>query len=376
MKIIDSMHKNLKKAVIATIYEVIEHNPEKNISRIFSLAKMVAKDGDCKQSIEVIEKYYNEVPSMKQFVQDVLANTNKTCMKKLCRNLFINAILGGALKREKWLEKEDSNIPFVLLISPSVQCSLGCIGCYKIDYDKSKQLNYEDIDKIVGEARDLGIYFIMVLGAEALCVDYMWRIYEKYNDIEFITFTNGTLITKEIVDKMVNIGNVIPILHLDGFEKEIDSKEETRTFFKVTKGMDLLKDRGMFFGISSVVLRNNMEKVTSDEFIEMLINKGARVGWYFTYMGVRDKSNMELIPTPNQRIELGKRIKTIRMSKPYFAIDLFNDAPYLERCITGKYCYHANIKTDIKPCIFAHIAVDDVKQKNLIDILIRNFKKY
>lgn len=375
MKIIDSMHKNVKKVIIATIYEIIEHNPEKNISRIFSLAKMVAKNDDCKRSIEKIERYYNEVPSIKQFVQDVLANTNKTCMKKLCKNLFINAILGGTLKREKWFEKEDVDIPFVLLISPSVECSLGCTGCYKVDYDKCKQLNYEDIDKIVGQARDLGIYFIMVLGAEALCVDYMWKVYEKYNDIEFITFTNGTLITTEIADKMVNLGNIIPILDLDGFDKETDSKEETGSFLKVTKGMDLLKSRGMFFGVSSVVLKSNMEKVTSDEFVEMLINKGARVGWYFTYMGVRDKPSIELIPTPNQRIELGRRIKTIRMSKPYFAIDLFNDSSHLEGCITGKY-YYNNAKTDVKSCIFSHIAVDDVKQKNLINILIRNFKKH
>ncbi|GIM29639.1 radical SAM protein [Clostridium polyendosporum] len=358
MKIIESMHKNIKKAVVATIYEVIEHNPEKNINRIFSLARMLAKDDDSKKSIEEIEKYYNEVPSIKQFLQEVLTNTNKAFMKKLFENFFINAIWDGTLKRKKWLEKEDTKIPFVLLISPSIKCNLRYIGCYEVDYDKSKELSYEDIDKVVGQARDLGIYFIMVLGAEPFSVNYMWEIYEKYSDIEFMTFTNGTLITKEVADKIVKLGNIIPMLYLDGFEKETDSKGGSGTFLKVMKGMDFLKDRGVFFGVSSVVSRSNVEKVTSDEFIEMLINKGARVGWYFMYMPVGSKSNIELMLTPSQRIELSRRIKTIRMSKPYVSIDFFNDAPYVGGCIDGEY-YCIKSKGDVESCIFAHIAVDN-----------------
>jgi len=48
--------------------------------------------------------------------------------------------------------------------------------------------------------------------------------------------------------------------------------------------------------------------------------------------------------TPKQRIELGEKVRNIRITKPYFAADFFNDAPYVGGCIAGKYYWHINSK--------------------------------
>jgi MoaA/NifB/PqqE/SkfB family radical SAM enzyme len=368
MKLVDSIQKTAKEAVVGTVCDIIEQNPEKNVDKLFSLAKLLARDEDSKNGIVSVEEMYNEIPSVKEYIQDILINTNKNCSKKLFQNFFSNAIWYGVGKREKWMEKEDTKIPFVLLISPSMRCNLRCTGCYAAKYDKSQGLQFEDVDRIVGQAHDLGIHFMIVLGGEPFFVDYMWDIYEKYSDIQFVPFTNGTLFTEEFAERLEKLGNVMPMFSLEGFEKETDARRGPGVFNKVMDGMYLLKARGIPFGVSSATARNNMDTVTSEEFIDMLIKKGSRMSWYFMYMPVGDKPDVNSMLTPQQRIELGRRTRNIRVTKPYFTIDFFNDAPYVGGCIAGKYYCHINSQGDVEPCIFAHIAIDNAKNKDLIDI--------
>ncbi|SHI89355.1 Radical SAM superfamily enzyme, MoaA/NifB/PqqE/SkfB family [Clostridium cavendishii DSM 21758] len=368
MSIIEKAEKTAKKVVVGAVCDILEKNPEDNIGKIFTLVKKLSTDEASMKSIEDIESDYNQVPSTKEYIDRILKDTNKNCLKKFFQNFLADAVWTGIPQREKWMKKEDTKIPFVLLISPSMKCNLRCTGCYAAAYDKGDGLSYEEVDKIVSEARTLGIHFIIILGGEPFFVDFMYKIYEKYSDIEFMPFTNGTLFNEEVSEKLVKLGNVMPMFSLEGFEEETDGRRGKGTFNKVMNGMDLLKNKGIPFGVSSATTRFNMDTVTSKKFINMLIEKGSKMSWYFMYMPVGDTPNIDLMLTPEQRIELGRRNRNIRETMPYFTIDFFNDAPYVGGCIAGKYYCHINSKGDVEPCIFAHIAVDNAKDKSLIDI--------
>lgn len=73
--------------------------------------------------------------------------------------------------------------------------------------------------------------------------------------------------------------------------------------------MDLLKSRGIPFGVSSATSTNNLKTVTSDEFIDMLVKKGSRMNWYFMYMPVGESPNIDNMLKPAERIELGRLTK-------------------------------------------------------------------
>ena len=377
MKIVENAEKAAKEKIVGTVCDILDKSddPDKNINRIFGLIKKLSKDEDSKRGIDNVQSYYNDMPSVHEFINDVLVNTNKNCLKKFFTNFLANAMWNGIPKRAKWMEKEDTKIPFVLLISPSMRCNKHCTGCYAANYPKDSGLKYEEVDRIVGQARDLGIHYIVVLGGEPFFVDYMWKIYEKYSDIQFTPFTNGSLITEEVAERMSKLGNVMPMLSLEGFEKETDARRGQGTFKRVMQSMDFLHAKGIPFGVSSATARNNMDTVTSPEFINMLIEKGARMSWYFIYMPVGEKPDLNNMLTPEQRIELGRRTRKIRTTMPYFTIDFFNDAPYVGGCIAGKYYCHINADGDVEPCIFAHISVDNIKNKNLIDIFRGNLFK-
>lgn len=162
---------------------------------------------------------------------------------------------------------------------------------------------------------------------------------------------------------------------LEGFERETDERRGRGVFKRVMHAMELLRERGVLFGVSTAVSRYNIDTVTSDKFIDMLIEKGAKMGWYFIFMPVGKEPDVDLMLTPEQRIHLGERIREIRTTKPYFTIDFFNDAPYVGGCIAGKFYCHINSKEEVEPCIFAHFAVDNLKGKKLIDVFKSDFFK-
>lgn len=370
MKIVDDASKIAKETIVGALFETIDRggDPEKSVRRIFSLIKKLATDEDSIRGIENVESYYTDMPSVHEYINDILLNTNKNCLKKFVKNFLANSMWYGIPKRAKWMKNEDTKIPFVLLLSPSMRCNKHCIGCYAAEYPKNQGLTFEQVDSIVSQARDLGIHFMVILGGEPFFVDYMWKIYEKYSDIEFVPFTNGSLITKEKADQLAKLGNVMPMFSLEGFVEQTDYRRGKGTFDRVMESMDLLKAQGIPFGVSTATGRLNVDVVTSDKFIDMLINKGSRLNWYFIYMPVGEKPDLDNMLTPEQRIELGHRTKKIRTTKPYFTIDFFNDAPYVGGCIAGKYYCHINSEGDVEPCIFAHISTDNIKDKPLIEI--------
>lgn len=375
MNVVEKIEKYSKDVFLKKTVEILEKNPEKNVDKIFELIKYTISNPYEIKQIDVVYDLYKNNEAIHNLIQNILTTTNKNCLDKFFINFFANAVWFGGKKRDTYLKNDDTMIPFTILISPSMRCTLKCSGCYAARYSKKDDIPFEELDRIIGEARDLGVYYIIILGGEPFINDYMLDIYEKYPDVMFSPFTNGQLITTEIVDRLQKAGNVIPMFSLEGFEKETDARRGKGVFQGVMKSMDLFKERGMLFGVSSATSRANIDTVTSDEFIDMLIEKGAKIGWYFIYMPVGESPNVDLMLTPKQRIELGEKVRNIRTNKPYFAVDFFNDAPYVGGCIAGRSYCHINSKEEIEPCIFAHFSTYNVKNKPLVDAFKTEFFK-
>lgn len=376
MSIKESMEKGIRDTLISNAVELLNKDPEENVEKVFHIARKIAgKDEENLQRINTVYKYYNDMPSINEYVNNILKTTNKNCLNKLFTNFFGNAVWYGMPKRAKLLEEEGIKTPFVILISPSMRCNLRCRGCYASSYSKEDDITYEELDRIIGEAIEIGIYYFIILGGEPFFYKDLLKIYEKYNDAIFMPFTNGTLFDNKLSDELQRLGNVIPMLSLEGFEEETDARRGKGVFKKVMKSMDMLRTRGILFGVSSAVGKSNIDSVSSDEFINMLIEKGSKMSWYFIFMPVGEDPNFELMLEPEQRLYLGRRIRKIRNTKPYFAIDFFNDAPYVGGCIAGKYYCHINSKEDVEPCIFAHFATDNLKNKSLIEVFKGPFFK-
>lgn len=369
-----SNSQTARNLVLNQVVKYLEKDPEKNAVKIFELLKKGVDDPESRDRVDKVVKYYNEMPAVREYINKVLTNTNSNCLKKFFTNFFGNATWYGIPRREQMMLDHDAKIPFIMLISPAMRCNLKCTGCYAMNYDPNDDMPKEEVFRIVKEAKEMGIYIFTILGGEPFFTDYLIELFRENQDAYFITFTNGTLFTEEVANEISKLGNCMPIFSLEGFEAETDHRRGTGVFQSVMDGMDMLKSRGVPFGVSAATGNHNVDIVGSEEFVDMVMDKGALMIWYFAFMPIGDnpKGTIDMMLTPEQRIQIGRRAREIRSTKSIYTLDFFNDAPFVGGCIAGKFYCHINAKGDLEPCIFCHFATENVLNRPLIDCFKNN----
>jgi MoaA/NifB/PqqE/SkfB family radical SAM enzyme len=222
----------------------------------------------------------------------------------------------------------------------------------------------------VAEGKDIGIHFIVVSGGEPFTRKDLLQIYEKHSDVGFQIYTNGTLLDEETVQRLAELGNVMPCISIEGYEKETDGRRGKGHFRRIMDAMDRLKEAGVVFGFSATATRHNADVIVEDEFVDMLVQKGVTLGWYFSYVPIGRNPDVSLMPTPAQRDRQRRRVSEIRNSHAVLLADFWNDGWMTNGCISGGERYfHINANGDVEPCVFAHFAVDNIKSKSLPEVL-------
>ncbi|WRK53800.1 radical SAM protein [Coprobacillaceae bacterium CR2/5/TPMF4] len=129
----------------------------------------------------------------------------------------------------------------------------------------------------------------------------MIRLCKKHDDCVFLCFTNATLIDEEFADEMLEVGNFVPAISLEGFETATDDRRGQGVYQQVINAIKLLKEKKLVYGISACYTSANFESITSEEFYDSLIDLGVYFIWYFHYMPVGNDASIDLLPTPSQR---------------------------------------------------------------------------
>jgi MoaA/NifB/PqqE/SkfB family radical SAM enzyme len=362
------------RQALKQLMPVLGKMSDQNFGRALALGKKLAPNEFAQYFLETLSRMNRENHPTVQMLKRVLAIPNTTVRERLVNSVLIKHHWQGSVRRDE-MRAQGLPVPGTILISPTMRCNLRCQGCYAANYSHKDDLEYEVIDRVLNEAEELGIYFISVLGGEPFVREDMWDIYEKHRNNFFQVFTNGTLMNQTEINRLSHMGNVMPVFSLEGFDAETDNRRGPGMYQKVLAAMDSLKAAGVPFGYSVMVTRQNLETVIGDPFTDLMVAKGCLLGWYFLYMPVGPNPDLGLMPTPEQRERLRKfGPRYIRNHKPCFTIDFWNDAPYVGGCMAGgRHFLHINSRGDAEPCIFIHLATDNVHQKSLRDIIASPF---
>lgn len=368
-------HTATDKAINALL-SLASRGSDADMGRLLSLLEFITSmtglDPHAKDLIRSVRQQWREDRPFARFLKRFLHEISPRCRERLVANFVLNNAWGPvAARRQALADEEGFYPPFTYLLSPTMRCNLRCTGCYAGDYSREDELPFEMINRVLNEGKEMGIYFVTILGGEPFMRSDMWDLYEGHSDVIFQVFTNGTLLDEMTAERLATLGNVVPVLSLEGFEEGTDARRGKGTYERVIHAMELLHKAGVPFGFSSMVTRQNLETIISDEFNDMLIAKGALFGWHFLYMPVGRDPDLESMPTAEQRDRLRREgAARLRETRPIFVADFWNDAPYVGGCIAGgRNYFHINSRGDAEPCIFAHFAVDNVKQKSLREIL-------
>ena len=345
-----------------------------SVDRFVSLTywgEKLTKDPEVNGAIKHIREFLTQEdhPARELFyrVFNTLSEHNR---RRIFQSLFLNAWFLGGRKRDYWEKTLGFRPPFILILSPTLKCNLRCKGCYTLGYGLDHDLPLELAERILKECEELGIYFVTMLGGEPMVYPHLFDLIEGHPGIFFQIYTNGTLLTRENAQRFADYGNVAVVLSIEGGQEETDSWRGKGVYKKIMRAFEYLNKARITIGTSATVTRQNVEAVSSDEFIDKMIALGSFAQMYFLYIPVNGMADFSLMVTPEQRDHLRRRVLAIRNTKPMFVLDFWNDGPYVNGCIAGgRRYFHINAKGDVEPCVYTHIASDNIRNTSLAQAL-------
>ncbi len=290
--------------------------------------------------------------------------------RRFTANLFGNLMLLGGKKHAR-ARARLGDWPVVCAVSPTMRCNLRCEGCYSAGYDRADAISTARFDLLLSECEDLGIHLVIVSGGEPFLRGDLLEMFARHPDIEFVVFTNGTLVAREgLAPALASLGNVVPCVSVEGFAGETDARRGRGVHADVVAAMDALRDAGVIFGFSATPMRHNNDLLVGDEFVDSCVRAGCFAGFYFNYMPIGRDPDLSLMPTPEQRLRRSRRVREIRRSRRLLAIDFWCDGELAGGCLSaGRAYFHVNAAGGVEPCVFHQHSVDNILDRPLIDAL-------
>lgn len=368
------MFEALKRAGISTAYNYLEKDPEKNLPKLMEWVDRFAGNGPDSfptQRAAFRNVINNPDSNWYQLLVRILKETDKSVVKTVFTNFIMNANLVGWKTQEEYRRKYGCNIPWAILLDPTSACNLYCTGCWAAEYGNRLNLSFEEIDSIILQGKEMGVYLYIYTGGEPLVrKNDLIALCEKHSDCVFLSFTNATLIDEAFANEMLRVKNFIPAISVEGNAESHDARRGNGSYERVVAAMNLLKAKRLPFGISCCYTSRNFDCIISEDFYDRMIEWGASFVWYFHYMPVGNDAVPALLPTAEQRKFIYRQIRAFRKTKAIFAMDFQNDAEYVGGCIAGGRRYlHINANGDVDPCVFIHYSDSNIREKTLLECL-------
>ncbi|MBQ7862728.1 MAG: radical SAM protein [Clostridia bacterium] len=376
---INSLSHSLQRKAVGALVDMamskIGKNREEALLKTVDMAEQFWNGDYPKEKFNNVRNEIKNTDSKwMNIVNYLLDEINPNVAKTTILNLGYEAFLRGTKTIRKNREIHGCNIPWLILFDPTSACNMQCAGCWAGTYGNKHNLSFDDMDRIVTEGKELGTYLYLLTGGEPLVrKDDILRLAEKHNDVQFAVFTNSTLIDEPFCKRVTEVGNIAFLVSIEGSPDTNDARRGFGHYNAVMTAMELMKKHGIIFGTSICYTKDNIEAVTSDSFLTMLSDMGAKFGFYFHYMPVGNKAVPELMPTAEQRKYMIKRIRYVRSKEcniPFFPMDFQNDGEFTGGCIAGgRNYFHINSAGDAEPCVFIHYSDSNIHNKSIIEIL-------
>ncbi len=320
-----------------------------------------------------LQKYLTE--GVEQVIKDALKATLKDPRESAFFVKFA-AACAVADRRRAANEKQGLHVPSYLIASITSSCNLHCEGCYSRandatnDCEPSMQLTESEWQRIFDEAEELGVSFILLAGGEPML---RWDVIEsagRMKNILFPVFTNGTFMTEKHLGLLDSCRNIVPVISIEGGREETDARRGEGVFDTVIEKMDKLCEKGIIYGVSVTVTKENMGMVYSDAFLDELRSRGCKAVFYIEFVPVEEEG-AHLAPDDADREFMTARIDELRANKQdMIYISFPGDEKSSGGCLAaGRGFFHINSHGGAEPCPFSPYSDINVKDTSLREAL-------
>lgn len=289
--------------------------------------------------------------------------TDKRLMWKLFWNMGIKG--SRSVAKAKARMKRGEYFPPFLYISVINSCNLRCQGCWVDVAHKQERIEAETMHRVINEAKEAGNVFFGIVGGEPFMHKDLLDILAEHPDCYFQVFTNGHFITDEVAKRIRKLGNITPLISVEGNEIISDQRRgKDGVFNKTMEGIQNCLNNKIFTGVCTSLCQTNIDDLLNEAWVDRLIEMGVFYTWFHVYRPMGPDSSPELCLTPEQQLRARKFVVEMRAKKPIFIVDAYFDHNGDALCpaATGM-THHINPWGDIEPCPIIQFSKESIYEE-------------
>src|SRR4029434_3256901 len=165
-----------------------------------------------------------------------------------------------------------------------------------------------------------------ILGGEPFMHPQLLDLFAAHPDCYFQVFSNGQFITEKVAKRLRDLGNVTPLISIEGREITSDERRGKKDVFnKTLRGLDHCLSEKILTGVATSVCQSNIDELLTEDWLRELIARGVHYTWYHTYRPVGPKPNFQLALRPEQLVRVRRFVTEMRAKMPIAIIDAYYD---------------------------------------------------
>src|SRR6056297_290223 len=258
--------------------------------------------------------------------------------------------------------KRGEFFPPFLYLSVINSCNLRCQGCWVDVGAKQHKIEVEAANKTIAQAKAMGNSFFGILGGEPFMHKDLLKIFAANRDVYFQVFTNGHFITDEVAAELKRLGNVTPLISVEGTEIISDQRRGRAGVLNQTmQGLETALKHNLLVGVCTSVFQPNIDALVNDAWVDRLIQMGVMYCWYHIYRPVGPEPNPQLALSSDEQRRVRQFVVDTRATKPIIVIDAYHDDAGNALCpaVTG-FTHHVGPWGDIEPCPVIQLATESI----------------
>jgi MoaA/NifB/PqqE/SkfB family radical SAM enzyme len=262
--------------------------------------------------------------------------------------------------------------PPVIEVAYRYSCNLHCNHVLRaVSRKKNKRLSLMDLKRLSAYSNTLGVYQFILQGGEPLFWPEFEDVVLALNPKEFYIglVTNATLLNRQKLSRLRNIGIDKIVLSLDSFDQtEYESNRRKNGIYHHTLDMILqAKNEGLRVIINTVATAQNVRSphllhlihFAKENGVIVYVNFATAIGnWEGRYDLLLSPSDADYIYELNREYEIIKR-------------DIYPFKGVKVPCPALRSVVYITEYGDVLPCPFLHIAIGNILEEPLDDILLR-----
>jgi len=294
----------------------------------------------------------------------VLLETDKRLLWKFFWNMGVRGSM-SVVKFKRRLKRGEFFPPF-LYVSVINSCNLRCQGCWVDVAAKQERIDLEAMSKLISEAREMGNSFFGIVGGEPFMHPELLQIIDRHPDCYFQVFTNGHFISDEVAKELRRMGNVTPLISVEGNEIVSDERRgRGDVLSKTMLGIQNCLDNKVFTGVCTSLCKTNIDDLLTEKWVDRLIEMGVLYTWFHVYRPMGPDACPDLCLTPEQQLSIRRFVVEMRAKKPIAVIDAYFDGEGQALCpaATG-ISHHINPWGGVEPCPIIQFATDNIHDES------------